>query len=86
MAIVDLLYFGTLRDALGKDAERIDPPSHVLTVADLIGWLEARGEPYATALAQPESIAAAVDREHTSHDDSFFGAREVALFPAVSGL
>jgi molybdopterin synthase sulfur carrier subunit len=86
VAIVDLLYFGTLRDALGRDGERVDPPSHVLTVADLIGWLEARGEPYATAMAEPAAIAAAVDREHAAHDDSFFGAREVALFPSVSGL
>ena len=83
---IDLLYFGMLRDALGRDGERIDPPSHVLTVADLLPWLGERGEPYATAFAEPAGVAAAIDRRHASHHDSFFGAREVALFPTRSGL
>lgn len=83
---VDLLYFGALKDALGRDAERIDPPSHVLTVADLLRWLGERGPPYAEALSDPMRIGAAVDRGHAGLQDSFFGAREVALFPAESGL
>lgn len=83
---VDLLYFGALRDALGRDGERIDPPSHVLTVADLLVWLGDRGPPYAEALADRASIAAAVDRQHAGPEDSFFGAREVALFPSETGL
>jgi hypothetical protein len=32
---------------LGRERERIDPPSHILTVDDLIGRLSAPGEPYA---------------------------------------
>ena len=83
---VNLLYFGALRDALGRDGERIDPPSHVLTIADLLSWLCERGEPYASALGARDGIGAAVDREHAAAQDSFFGAREVALFPAASGL
>jgi molybdopterin converting factor small subunit len=42
-----LRYFGSLREALGRERERIDPPSHILTVDDLIGRLSAPGEPYA---------------------------------------
>ena len=38
MAEVDLLYFAGLRDALGRDGERVDPPSHVLTIGDLTAW------------------------------------------------
>jgi molybdopterin synthase sulfur carrier subunit len=79
MAEVDLLYFGALRDALGRDGERVDPPSHVLTLDDLIGWLAERGEPYRKALAG--EIGGAVEGHMASRADSFFGAREVALFP-----
>lgn len=82
----DLLYFGALRDTLGRDVEEVDPPSHVLTVHDLLSWLEERGGAYADALADRERIAAAIDREYAAHGDSFFGAREVALFPPVTGL
>jgi molybdopterin converting factor small subunit len=81
---VDLLYFGMLRDALARDGERVDPPSHVLTVEDLIGWLCERGEPYATAFAG--TVEGAVEGEAARPSDSFFGAREVALFPPRGAL
>ena len=81
MAIVDLVYFGHLREALGRDGERIDTPSHVLTIEDLLDWLAARGEPYERLLADHGRIRAAVDRQHAGPGDSFFGAQEVALFP-----
>lgn len=81
MAIVDLVYFGHLREALGRDGERIDTPSHVLTIEDLLDWLAARGEPYHRLLADRGRVRAAVDRQHAGPDDSFFGAQEVALFP-----
>ncbi|MFN3944521.1 MAG: MoaD/ThiS family protein [Allosphingosinicella sp.] len=84
MAEVDLLYFGRLREAIGRDTERVDPPSHVLTVEDLLGWLAGQGDPYATGLAGP--VRAAVDRDWAAPGDSFFGAREVALFPPVGAL
>lgn len=83
---VDLLYFGSLRDAFGRDHERIDPPSHVLTVEDLLKWLRDKGEPYATALAEPARIRAAVDHEQATPDESFFGAREIALMPPMGAL
>src|SRR3546814_5888687 len=81
MAIVDLVYFGSRREALGRDGERIDPPSHVLTVEDLLNWMSERGEPYRSLLSDHGSIRAAVEREHAGPGDSFFGAQEVALFP-----
>ena len=79
MAEVDLLYFGGLRDAIGRDGERVDPPSHVLTIQDLVAWLAKRGEPYRSALAG--DIRGAVESHMVASEDSFFGAREVALFP-----
>ena len=82
---VDLVFCGALRDRRGGAGERIAPPSHILTVADLIGWMAAREEPYATAFADPARIRAAIDRQHAGPKDSFFGAQEVALFPPVSG-
>lgn len=79
MAEMDLLYFGSVREALGRDGERVDPPSHVLTIADLVAWMADRGEPYASALAG--EIKGAVEGHMAAGPDSVFGAREVALFP-----
>jgi sulfur-carrier protein len=86
VAIVDLVYFGSLREALGRDGERIDTPSHVLTIDDLLGWLGERGEPYRSLLADHGRIRAAVDREYAGPDGSFFGAQEVALFPPPGAI
>ena len=79
MAEVDLLYFGSLREALGRERERVDPPSHVLTIEDLVAWLAERGEPYSAALAG--EVRGAVEGRSSASGDSVFGAREVALFP-----
>jgi molybdopterin converting factor small subunit len=83
---LDLLYFGALREALGRDGERIDPPSHVLTVNDLVGWLADQGEPYAAAFCERERVRAAVEGEYVRGEGNIFGAREVALFPPPGAL
>ena len=82
--LVDILYFGAVRDALGRDTERVDTPSHVLTVDDLVEWLRGRGEPHASALAAP--VCGAVEGARAAGGDTIFGAREVALFPPPGAL
>ncbi len=82
----DLLYFASLREALGRERERADPPSHVLTADDLVSWLIERGEPYASALADRGRIHVAVEGEPVGPDGTIFGAREVALFPPPGAL
>ena len=81
---INLLYFGSLREALGRDRERIDPPSHVLSVEDLIAWLRERSGAHAAALAGP--VLGAVEGEAAGPRDSVFGARQVALFPPPGAL
>ena len=83
---IDLVFLGPLREAVGRDRERIDPPSHVLTVADLVAWLAGRGGAYAAALAPPAAVRAAVEAEMAEPETSIFGAREVALFPPPGAL
>ena len=82
--LIDLLYFGAIRDALGRDTERVDTPSHVLTVDDLVAWLRERGGAYADALGG--TVLAAVEGERAQAGDTVFGAREVALFPPLGAL
>jgi molybdopterin synthase sulfur carrier subunit len=83
---LDLLFFGAFRDTLGRDSERVDPPSHVLTVDDLVGWLAERGSPYRDAFGDKERVRAAVEGQSAERGDSVFGAQEVALFPPMGAL
>jgi molybdopterin synthase sulfur carrier subunit len=82
--LVDLLYFGSIRDALGRDTERVDTPSHVLTVDDLVVWLRGCSDAHAAALGG--TVLAAVEGARADGGDTVFGAREVALFPPMGAL
>lgn len=78
-------YFAWVRERIGVPEEVIAPPPEVATVADLIGWLSARGDNYAYAFENARTIRAALDKQHVKHDAPLAGAREVAFFPPMTG-
>ena len=80
-----LIYFAWVRERIGKPQEDVELPAGIATVADLLRWLKARGDGYEQALQYPEVIRVAIDREHVGHDERLEGAREVALFPPMTG-
>jgi molybdopterin synthase sulfur carrier subunit len=82
---IELLYFAWVREAIGVAGERVDPPAEVATVSDLVDWLGARGGGYATAFADRQRLRAAVDQAFVALDTPIAGAREVAIFPPVTG-
>ena len=61
------------------------PPPSVISVRDLLEWLKSRGEEYAEALKYPEAIRVAINQEHVRQDEPIAGAREIGLFPPMTG-
>jgi len=82
---MDLLYFAWVRERIGTGQEQVDPPETVRSVADLIGWLATRSAGHAEAMREPERLRAAIDQKFVSLDAPLGAAREVALFPPVTG-
>jgi molybdopterin synthase sulfur carrier subunit len=82
---VKVLYFAWVRERVGKAEETLEPPASVRTVSDLMQWLVARGEEYASAFASPRTIRAAIDHTHVKPDTAIAGAREIAFFPPMTG-
>ena len=80
-----ILYFAWVRERVGKAEETLEPPASVVTVADLIDWLSARGEEYAHAFEQAKVIRAAIDKRHVKPDTAIGGAKEIAFFPPMTG-
>ena len=80
-----LVYFAWVRERIGKPQEEVEPPSGVETVADLLRWLRSRGEEYEHALQHPDVIRVAIDQEHVDHHEKIGAAREIALFPPMTG-
>ena len=80
-----LVYFSWVRERIGKTDEVVALPSEVSTIADLLNWLQGRGEEYAAALEFPEIIRVALDQEHADHTDQIGNVKEIALFPPMTG-
>ena len=80
-----LVYFAWVRERIGTAEETVELPAEVDSVADLLAWLRGRGEGYEEALQHPASIRVAIDQEHVRHDAMIAGAREIALFPPMTG-
>jgi len=80
-----LVYFAWVRERIGKREEDIDLPADVETVTDLLSFLKSRGEEYQVALEHSEVIRVALDQEHRDHDAAIGSAREIALFPPMTG-
>lgn len=83
--MIEILYFAWVRERVGKDSEQIDLPPDVASVSDLLDWLETRGEPYRSALAERDLLRFAIDQEFAAPDASVRSAREIAIFPPVTG-
>jgi molybdopterin synthase sulfur carrier subunit len=82
---MDVLYFAWVRERIGLGSERIDPPETVTTVAELIGWLAVRSAGHGAAFADPARLRAAVDQRFVRLDTPLGRAKEVAIFPPVTG-
>ncbi len=80
-----MVYFAWVRERIGQGSETVDPPAEIATVADLIDWLAAGSEAHAGAFVDRTRLRAAVDQVFVALDASVVGAREVAIFPPVTG-
>jgi molybdopterin synthase sulfur carrier subunit len=82
---MDLLYFAWVRERIGTGAEQRNPPEAVRNVADLIDWLATLSPGHAEAMREPERLRAAIDQKFVPLDTLLGDAREVAIFPPVTG-
>ncbi len=85
MREVRLVYFAWVRERIGVGDEIVSLPDTVVTAGDLIAFLKTRGEDYAAALEHENVIRVAIDQEHVEHDEPLGAAREIALFPPMTG-
>ena len=80
-----LVYFAWVRERIGKGEEELSLPDSVVTAGDLLAHLKTLGEEYEMALQFPEAIRVAINMEHVDHDEPIGDAREIALFPPMTG-
>ena len=83
--MITLLYFAWVRERIGHGEERLALPADVATVAGLLDHLATLSPGHAAALADREAIRIAIDEDFVSLDAPLAGAREIAIFPPVTG-
>lgn len=82
---ITILYFASLREALGTGSETVRLPAGVDTVGQLRAWLRARGGHWHESLDEGRAVRMAVDRVMARADTPIAAGAEVAFFPPVTG-
>ena len=82
---IQMLYFAWVRERVGLAEETVTPPDTVGSVAELVDWLAGRDAAHAEAFAERGRLRAAVDQAFVAFDAPIAGAREIAIFPPVTG-
>jgi len=79
---VRILYFASLKEALGMAGENIELPPGVATVGALRDWLVAQGR---EKLASAKNLRCAVNQDMAGLEAPVGEGDEIAFFPPVTG-
>ena len=79
---VKVLYFASLKEALGIGSETLELPAGVNTVGGLRNWLASIGR---DKLASARNLRCAVNQDMAGPDAVIRDGDEVAFFPPVTG-
>jgi molybdopterin synthase sulfur carrier subunit len=82
---IRMVYFAWVRERIGTGEESVDPPETVVTVADLVDWLAETSAPHAEAFENRSRLRTAIDQDFVALDTPIGRAREIAIFPPVTG-
>jgi sulfur-carrier protein len=82
---VTVMYFASLREAVGTNREALELPASVTTIASLIDFLVQRGPRWRAALQLSKGMKCALNQEVVSVDTALINGSEIAFFPPVTG-
>ena len=81
-----LVYFAWVRERIGLESEEVTPPATRRHDARTHRLAEDAAAPATSSrLPSPRAVRIAVDKVHAAGDVPIAGAREVAIFPPMTG-
>jgi|TARA_R110002049_G_scaffold12574_1_gene56085 molybdopterin synthase sulfur carrier subunit len=81
---MNILFFASLREKLDTDQEHWTEMQNINTTKELLVHLQQRGEPWLSALSNPQLIIS-VNQEVAELTTAIKLGDEVAFFPPVTG-
>ncbi len=82
---INLVYFAWVRERLGLDEEQVSLEDDVETIGDVLTMLIDRGAAYAEILSDVEKMRFALDQDYGPPASPIGDAKELAIFPPVTG-
>ncbi|WP_417622256.1 MoaD/ThiS family protein [Parasphingorhabdus sp.] len=82
---LNILYFAWVRERLGVDGELVILDEGINTIADVLAMLSARGAAYTEVLSDVAKLRFALDQDYGTTTSTVGLARELAIFPPVTG-
>ncbi|VWX57489.1 molybdopterin converting factor subunit 1 [Sphingorhabdus sp. 109] len=82
---LDIVYFAWVRERLGLDQEQVALGEGIETIADVVMMLVARGGVYAEIFADLAKLRFALDQDYGLPASPLGSAKELAIFPPVTG-
>ena len=82
---MQLVYFASVREALGQDREVCELPENVHTVAQCLDWLAGQSDAHKAAFSDHTKLRFALDQTIVRLDSKISNASELAIFPPVTG-
>ena len=83
--MLQIHYFASVREAVGRDREQIELPGDVATVADLVRHLRKADAGFERMLGEQEQVLVAVNQAVAGDEGAIADGDEVAFFPPMSG-
>ncbi|WP_445785314.1 molybdopterin converting factor subunit 1 [Sphingorhabdus sp.] len=80
-----LVYFASVREAIGLSSEDRDIPCEARTVGDFVIWLRGQSQEHAVALDDLSRLRFALDQNMVTADALLGDGEELAIFPPVTG-
>lgn len=82
---MQLVYFAKVRETIGVANEAIAPVDTICSIADMIDWLSQKSPEYAAAFADRSKLRFALDQVMATANTPIAHAKELAIFPPVTG-
>ena len=80
-----LVYFASVREAIGLSSEDRDIPCDARTVGDFVIWLRGQSQEHAVGLDDLSRLRFALDQNMVTADALLGDGLELAIFPPVTG-
>lgn len=80
-----LVYFASVREAIGFAEEERELPPHIANVRDVLSWLADQSSTHSLAFANRDTLRFALDQNMVTEDAPISNGKELAIFPPVTG-